>query len=122
MQGWLQVPEKSDGYAETCFAVQVKGQALFPKYKNNNWMLMDSKFRPEDCPGKLVLIQHEEIDDGYPDDLTIRKLEIASRHEKRGLFEVPVNTLYLHSLDGDDTITIENVEGDAINIIGVEMV
>jgi hypothetical protein len=60
---------------------------LSPKYKNNDWLVMDSQFSPEDCPGHLVLIHHPDIEDGYSQNLTIQKMEIFSNRRKDGFLK-----------------------------------
>lgn len=122
VDGWLPVPERAGGYPKTCFAVQVKGRALLPKYNNNDWILMDSGVQPEGCPERLVLIRHDDIEDGYSGNLTIRRLEItAHKQKKKGLFEETVHTLYLHSLWGGDPLVLEKVDAESIDIIGAEL-
>jgi len=118
IDGWLKVEERDGGYPESCFAVQVKGKSLTPHYKHNNWIIMDSNFDHGDCLEKLVLIQNEKIDDGYPENMTIRKLNINSRQEKDGLLESTINTLILRSFQENDDIVIENVAAHNINIVG----
>ncbi|MFC1556973.1 DEAD/DEAH box helicase family protein [candidate division KSB1 bacterium] len=117
IDGWYEVEERPGGYPETCFAVQIKGNALLPRFRNNDWIIMDSNYELKDCINKLVLIHHESIIDEYPENLTIRKLGITSKQVQTGLFESTINTLILKSIQDEDII-IEDVTDDSINIVG----
>jgi hypothetical protein len=79
---------------------------------------MDSCFGQDACFGEIVLIHHDEIEDDYPDNTTIRKLEIISEEKRDGLFKVKVNTLKLMSLQNDNEIKLEDVTNDTAHIIG----
>ena len=89
-----------------------------PRYKHNDWIIMDSCFGRDACLGEIVLIHHEDIEDDYPDNTTIRKLEVISEEKRDGLFKVKVNTLKLMSLQNDNEIIIEDVTSDSAHIVG----
>lgn len=86
IDGWLEVPAQTNGYPESCFAVQVKGDLLLPEYKHNSWVILTKKFNNKNCIGNLVLIQHNEINDGYKNNVTIRRLRIE-QVPSDGLFD-----------------------------------
>lgn len=66
--GWKKMPARADGqpYSETIFAVQVKGSALAPTHEPNGWVVLNY---PDgaggDLEGRLALVQHGTIIDGY---------------------------------------------------------
>jgi hypothetical protein len=90
-----------------------------PRYKHNDWIIMDCCFEQDACFGEIVLIHHDEIEDDYPDNTTIRKLEVISEEKREGLFKVKVNTLMLMSLQNDNEIIIKDVASHSTNIIGL---
>jgi superfamily II DNA or RNA helicase len=73
-EGWLEVPQRRDGYPNTIFATQAKGEALYPEYSHNSWVILDGDYTNKSYLGKLALVHQKEILDEYEGNLTIRRI------------------------------------------------
>lgn len=85
-EGWLEVPVREGNYPETVFATQVKGEALYPEYDHNSWVLFNSDLTDSDLIGKIALIHHSTINDGYDGNLTIKKIYLEERKSAGKMF------------------------------------
>ncbi len=111
------MPEKVEAYPNNCFAVQVVGNALYPKYKSGDWCVFNSEFDIKACVGKIVLIHHKDIQDEYSGNLTIRRLNIQ-QVPTDGLFNA--NIFCLEALNEKyEPIILKEVPEGRENIIGV---
>jgi len=120
MDGWLEV--LPGNYPDSYFAIQVKGAALSPTYRHNDWIILNSSFVLDDCLGKLVLIHHDNIKDCYSDSMTLRQLDIESYQVKMDLLQDTVNRLSLQALhESIADIVIDNVSAEDIKIVGISI-
>ena len=69
--GWLEV--EPGNYPKSIFALQVKSPALVPKYKLNEWILLDSSFKQRNAIGEIVLYYDKSIEAEYDDGFTLRQ-------------------------------------------------
>ena len=115
--GWLPVEEAV--YPESAFAVQVKSPALTPKYKLNEWIILNTKFKQQDAVGKVVLYYHPELraeyDNGYTlRQFTIEELDTGDLFKELKVILSPLNKAFPQKEFSGI------VAGAQINIIGVE--
>lgn len=118
--GWLEVTEKSDGYPETVFATQVKGDALSPKYNHNSWIILSIVEDKSLARNEISFVYHPEITDDYDSGCSIRRLEVHEKKTKGSLFNE--NEIQLKSLNDDCEDIIINVghADDNFEIVGIE--
>lgn len=103
LDGWLEVPEIQGNYPESVFATQVKGEALYPVFEINSWVLIDTAIDYEDLSGKLALVYHPSIEDAYDGNLTIRKIRFQEKKIPGRMF-------------GERVVTLESLNKNAENI------
>lgn len=117
LTGWLKV-EPAD-YPESIFAIQVKSPALVPKYKLNDWVLLDSNFKQKDAVEKIVLYYEPELQAEYDNGYTLRQfsteeIETGDLFNKIKVVLSPLNNAFpKKELTGISAST-------QIGIIGVE--
>ncbi|MBI5189939.1 MAG: DEAD/DEAH box helicase family protein [Nitrospirae bacterium] len=118
--GWLECPEIPGGYPRTIIATQVKGTCLDNRYKENDWILLNTIIDADNARGKICLVHSKEIRDSYEDHFTMRQLEVTTKTLPGKLW--PEAVIHLKSLDNDiEDIVLENVDSDSsFAIIGVE--
>jgi superfamily II DNA or RNA helicase len=118
--GWLFIEGNTNKLPETVFATQAKGQALYPRYDHNSWVILNHVKDFESANGKLALVNYKEIDDDYEGNCTIRKIEVIEKKTKGKLFgEKALNLLPINS--SYDPITIDDIEtGGEVEIVGLE--
>ena len=122
--GWKKMPARPDGsqYPETVFAVQVKGNNLAPNHEANAWVVLNypgTVGGDLDLEGRLALVQHSTINDGYEGSITLRIISL-----KKGLSTGFFAQQDLH-LTGYDSATapliVPNIgTGNTPDIIGIE--
>lgn len=118
--GWLYLDGIAQKLPETVFATQVKGNALTPSYDHNSWIILNNSADISDSNGKLSLVRHESLSDGYEGNSTIRKVELVEKKVKGKLF--PEKSVNLAPLNNDaGVIEIKNLTAeDELAIVGVE--
>jgi type III restriction enzyme len=119
--GWMKVPARADGsYPETVFAVQVKGNALAPSHEANAWVVLNYPGNAGgDLEGRLALVQHATLNDGYEGTTTLRIIALKDGHST-GFFAQ--RDLHLIGYNAETTpLIIPNIgAGNTPDIIGVE--
>lgn len=118
--GWLEVKVQPNGYPETLFATQAKGDTLSMKYRHNDWICLKFSEDVSDAVGKLCLVYNEKIDDGYDAGCSIRVLEPIEVKSKTSLFTE--KEIHLKPLNASlEAIIIKNIlTGKEVEVIGIE--
>jgi len=118
--GWLEVKVNSNGYPETVFATQAKGDALNSRYKHNDWIYFNYSEDISESVNKLSVVYNEKIEDEYDSGCTIRVLEVVEKKSKTSLFTE--KEIHLKPLNGSaEPIIIKNItSGQEVEVIGVE--
>jgi superfamily II DNA or RNA helicase len=119
--GWLEVSENFSKYPETYFATQVKGDALNPNYKHNDWLFLNHSQNISESVNKLCLVFNSSIEDDYEEGTTIRVIEIEEKKSSASLFTE--KQIHLKAINGKrENIVIRNVlSGKEVEVIGVEV-
>ncbi|MBN2443607.1 MAG: S24 family peptidase [Spirochaetales bacterium] len=118
LTGWLNV--EPGNYPETVFAIQVKSPALVPKYKLNDWIILDSSFRQKETIGKIVLYHHPDLQAEYDDGFILREFSIEEIDNTGELFnDIKVILSPLNNAFPKKEISGISA-GTQISIIGVE--
>ena len=106
--GWLPVKEGVD-YPNSCFALQME---------DGGWEYFDTKFKIEDCPGKLILIQSDKFD---IEEIICGKLTLTQREIKENLLKTTINDLCIEKYGSDtEKIILEGISEGDFEIIGVK--
>ena len=84
--GWLEVLKTEGAYSESIFATQVKGEALFPEYDHNSWILLDANVADKIKSGNIALVFHKDIEDEYDGSLTVKKIFMEERKNAGKIF------------------------------------
>lgn len=118
--GWVEVKASPVGYPRTLFATQVKGDALSPKYKHNEWIYLNRVDDVSEAVSKLSLVFHDRINDEYDEGCTLRTVEIVEKKSKSSLFNE--KEIHLKGIrDLSQAIVISNIStGQELSIIGIE--
>jgi superfamily II DNA or RNA helicase len=117
--GWLEVKENKDGYPETLFASQAKGDALAPKYKHNDWIYFNFKEDASEGLNQLAIVHNEKIEDEYDRCYTIRVLEVVEKKSKTSLFKE--KEIHLKGYGAHEPIILTNIiTGTEVDVVGVE--
>ncbi len=122
---WLSVPEKTEKYPETVFAIQIKGEALYPLKSNNDWIIFDSSFDTENIKNQVCLVYSKKVkfdDNEYDPCCTIRKFEMQEKKSKNTLLpEYQINLTPINQSTKEYTIEQMEREGD-FSIVGTEYI
>jgi superfamily II DNA or RNA helicase len=117
--GWLEVKENKNGYPETLFASQAKGDALAPKYKHNDWIYFNFKEDASEGLNQLAIVRNEKIEDEYDKCYTIRVIEVVEKKSKGSLFKE--KEIHLRGYNKSEPIVLSNiVTGKEVEVIGLE--
>jgi type III restriction enzyme len=120
--GWLEVKANPVGYPGTLFATQIKGDALSPKYKHNEWIYLQTSDDVSQAVDKIALVFNEKIEDEYDSGCTLRIVEIIEKKSKSSLFndkEIHLKGIRDHS----KAIVLSNIStGQELAIIGIEYI
>lgn len=117
--GWLEVPVIVGNYNETSYVVQNKGNALYPKYDVNDWIIMEFTKDYSKAINNICLVYNNAIDDVYDGNCTIRKLEIKQYTPEETF--IPITQIVLSSLiETQPAIIINNIyDVNDLPIIGI---
>jgi hypothetical protein len=114
IDGWLEVPAKPEGYSQSCFVVQMKGNAMSPQFSHNDWAIFQAAPAAEDAVGTIVIFQHPNVEDkNFGDNhLTIRRLSLERTKPKGSLFD-SINVLLESEAQDYPTIRIPSITSDS---------
>ena len=118
--GWLEVKENPNGYPQSVFATQAKGDALSPIYKHNDWICFLYTPDISDSVNKLAIVFCDKIEDEYDPGCTLRIVEIVEKKSKTSLFNE--KEIHLKGLNASHKpIIIANVNtGEEVDIVAIE--
>ncbi len=117
--GWIEVDEGS--YTETSFMVQVKGNALLPKLRHNEWCIIDASFDKQALIGQVILVRNKSLNDEYKGNYTIRVLNVREENVEGML--LPEQIISLDSIDDrDDSIDMKGATEEDLHIIGAAII
>ena len=117
LTGWLEV--ETANYPDSVFAIQVKSPALVPKYKLNDWVLLDSNFKQKDAIEKIVLFHETGLQAEYEDGYTLRQFTIEEIETDDLFKQIKVVLSPLNAAYPKKEIT-GIAAGTKIGIIGIE--
>jgi len=89
IDGWLEVPARTDEYSRKWFVAQMKGNAMSPELSHNEWAVFSADLALEDAVGKIVVFHHKNIaDENFGNtQVTIRRFGFEKTKPKGSLFE-----------------------------------
>ncbi|OHE60196.1 MAG: hypothetical protein A2Z47_06360 [Thermodesulfovibrio sp. RBG_19FT_COMBO_42_12] len=118
--GWLEVKENPDGYPDTVFATQAKGDALNPKYRHNDWIYLNHVEDKSEALNNLSLVFNGTIEDEYDPGCTIRVVETIEKESSSSLFnEKEIHLKPYNKIKEPIVITDVHI-GEEVEIVAVE--
>jgi type III restriction enzyme len=117
--GWFGVEGMENRYPETVFATQVKGNALKPLFKHNDWIILKCIQDATDALNRISMVYCDQIVDEYENGFTIRTLRTFESKSASKLFGD--KEVHLIASNSDyKSIIIKNIEfQEGIEIVAV---